>query len=204
MTASETRDWQLIQAWAGLPDGKGRPGPLTARKIIEKAGIVRGAAAEPPWLIEARRHMGLCEIPGPRHNNFIAKGWARLGAGWFNDDETPWCGFFVAHCIDAAGLPWPERGLFARARAWLDYGRPCAGVPGAIAVFGRSGGGHVGFAVGQSASSIYVLGGNQANAVNIMPIGRNRLLGYRWPSGSEAGRTVLPTMSGGTLSRNEA
>lgn len=162
------------------------------------------SSADPPWLAIARTLIGQREIKGPTHNNWIAKGWARLDAGWFNDDETPWCGFFVAHCIDAAGLPYPGKGLFARAKAWLDWGEPVQPVLGAVAVFGRDGGGHVGFAVGESASHIYVLGGNQGNMVNIMPIAKDRLLGFRWPSSMAPPDAPLPRMSGGTVSRNEA
>lgn len=161
-------------------------------------------AGEPPWLAVARSLLGTREIPGPSHNGFIAKGWARLGAGWFNDDETPWCGFFVAHCIDAAGLPYPGKGMFARAKAWLDWGKESRPVLGAVAVFGRAGGGHVGFVVGESAGELYILGGNQGNAVTITPIAKGRLLGFRWPASLPAGSQPLPRMSGGTVSRNEA
>jgi uncharacterized protein (TIGR02594 family) len=159
---------------------------------------------EPAWLAIARTLIGQREIPGPKHNSWIAKGWARLGAGWFSNDETPWCGFFVAHCIDAVGLPFPGKGLFARAKAWLDWGKPSKPVLGAVVVFGRAGGGHVGFLVGESASNWYVLGGNQANAVNITPIAKARALGYRWPASLPESSTLLPKMSGGTVSVNEA
>lgn len=158
----------------------------------------------PPWLTVARALIGTKEIPGPQHSSFIAKGWARLGAGWFNDDETPWCGFFVAHCVDAVGLPYPGKGLFARAKAWLDWGKPSQPVLGAVVVFGRSGGGHVGFLVGESAINFYVLGGNQANCVSITPIAKSRALGFRWPASLTASATPLPKMSGGTVSTNEA
>lgn len=156
------------------------------------------------WLDEARRLIGEKEIRGPRHNNWIAQGWARLGAGWFNDDETPWCGFFVAHCVDKDGLSYPGRGLFARAKAWLDWGEACQPCVGAVVVFGRNGGGHVGFLVGESASNYYVLGGNQRNEVNIMPIAKSRKLGFRWPKGRTNPNTPLPARTGGIVSRNEA
>lgn len=161
-------------------------------------------AKEPPWLIEARSLMGTREIVGPKHNGFISKGWARLGAPWFNDDETPWCGLFIAHCMEKVGLPYPGKGMFARALAWADWGKSSDPVVGAVAVFGRTGGGHVGFAVGQGAGVVYVLGGNQSNAVNIMPIARSRLVGFRWPAGLSSGTIALPAMTGGTVSRNEA
>jgi hypothetical protein len=70
--------------------------------------------------------------------------------------------------------------------------------------FGRSGGGHVGFVVGESASNLYILGGNQSNAVNIMPIAKTRLIATRWPASLPAGSTEPPRMSGGAISANEA
>lgn len=162
------------------------------------------AAAEPAWLIEARSLMGTKEIPGPKHNSWIAGQWAKLGASWFNDDETPWCGLFVAHCMQVAGQPFPGKGQFARALAWNDWGKPCGLILGAVCVFGRSGGGHVGFLVGESADRLYVLGGNQSNAVNIMPIAKARLVGTRWPAALPLGTAKPARMSGGVVSVNEA
>lgn len=179
-----------------------RPAPAGRATTIPATAAPAGP--EPRWLDVARGLLGTREIPGPTHSGFIAKGWARLGAPWFNDDETPWCGFFVAHCIDAAGFPYPRRGLFARARAWLDWGEACDPVMGAVVVFGRAGGGHVGFLVGQSATHLYVLGGNQSNAVTIAPIAKTRALGFRWPAGLPHGTVELTAMSGGAISTNEA
>lgn len=161
-------------------------------------------APEPRWLAVGRPLIGTREIPGPKHAGFIAQGWVRLGAPWFNDDETPWCGLFVAHCLDAAGLPIPSKGMFARARSWLDWGNAHPPVLGAVAVFGRAGGGHVGFVVGQSRDNLYILGGNQSNMVSIAPIARSRLLGCRWPASEPASAIAAPPMSGGTISTNEA
>jgi uncharacterized protein (TIGR02594 family) len=181
-------------------------------QALDKLGVPRNDAApaplppadEPRWVAISRQLLGTREVVGPAHNNFISKGWARLGAGWFNDDETPWCGFFVAHCIDAAGLEYPGKGAFARAKAWLDWGKPCRPVLGAVTVFGRDGGGHVGFLVGTSADNLYILGGNQGNQVSITPLAKSRALGFRWPSSLPVSTTMPPPMSGGTVSRNEA
>lgn len=159
-------------------------------------------ASDPRWMIEARKLIGAAEIPGPKHNPWIVAGWKRLGAGWFTDDETPWCGLFVAHCIEAAGLPYPK--LFPRAKAWADWGQPCSPTVGAVVVFGRQGGGHVGFLVGESPTDYYVLGGNQSNAVNIMPIAKHRMLAIRWPASLGKPHPGLPKMTGGTVSVNEA
>lgn len=184
--------------------GKVTQAQVNALNSAIDAGFGKKATNEPAWMVEARKMMGQREIKGPKHNNWIAKGWARLGASWFNNDETPWCGFFVAHCMDKAGLPYPGGGLFARAKAWLDWGVPCQPCLGAVIVFGRSGGGHVGFVVGEGQSTYYVLGGNQRDAVNIMPIAKSRYLGCRWPKGVKNPATKLPSMTGGIVSRNEA
>jgi hypothetical protein len=73
-----------------------------------------------------------------------------------------------------------------------------------VAVFGRDGGGHVGFVVGESAAHLHILGGNQSNSVSIAPIAKRRLLGLRWPRGHPSGTIKLPRMAGGGISRNEA
>lgn len=156
---------------------------------------------EPAWLVEARRHMGTKEIAGPQHNAKIL-GWIKALGGWFKDDETPWCGTFAGICMKTAGQVIPQH--WYRAKDWMNWGRSCPARVGAVAVFGRSGGGHVGFVVGESRDNYYVLGGNQSNAVNIMPIAKSRLLGFRWPKGVPVSSASLPAMSGGTVSRNEA
>lgn len=157
----------------------------------------------PRWLRVAKSFDGLKEIRGPKHNKTII-GWLDKLKAWWRDDETPWCGVFVAHCMQDAGLPYPS--LYMRARSWADYGallRPDRLAPGAILVFERAGGGHVGFYVGEDSQFYYVLGGNQANAVNVMRLGKTRLVASRWPRGEPVtGRPVF--MSGGNISTNEA
>ena len=174
--------------------------------LMDAAGIARASQAakptEPAWLVEARNQIGQKEIPGPKHNRWIVEGWKRLGAGWFADDETPWCGLFVAHCVEKAGLPFPK--TFPRALAWADWGKTCPPAVGAVVVFKRQGGGHVGFLVGESLANYYVLGGNQSNAVNIMPLAKSRAVAIRWPASHALPNAGLPKMTGGVVSTNEA
>ena len=157
----------------------------------------------PLWLQVAEKHKGLKEIPGPKHSPVIL-GWLRDLKAWWAEDETPWCGTFVAHCMREAGLPIPK--LWFRAKAWSDYGsllRPDRLAPGAILVFGRQGGGHVGFYVGEDAGHYFVLGGNQSNGVNVMKLGKSRLVASRWPKDVPVtGKPVR--MAGGVISTNEA
>ena len=158
---------------------------------------------KPKWLKIAETYTGLAEIRGPKHNKVIL-GWLdKLGA-WWRNDETPWCGVFVAHCLDFVDQPYPT--MYMRAKAWADYGsllRRDRLAPGAILVFDRAGGGHVGFYVGEDAGHYFVLGGNQGNAVNVMKLGKSRLLASRWPKGEPViGKPVY--MKGGKVSTDEA
>lgn len=142
-------------------------------------------ASEPAWLTAARAKLGTREILGPTHNNALLA-FLNTAAKWngvvWRDDEMPWCGGFVAACLVAAGVE-PVK-IAARAKSWAGWGallRPSRLAPGAVLVFEREGGGHVGFYVGEDASTYHVLGGNQGNAVSITRIAKSRLVASRWP-----------------------
>jgi uncharacterized protein (TIGR02594 family) len=128
----------------------------------------------PEWMVEARKWIGLKEIPGKDHNPTIIN-WLTSLKAWWRDDETPWCGTFVAHCLRTAGIQPPKD--WYRAKAYADFGYKDvlkayykSGVPvGAIGVKSRTGGGHVFFVVSNSLDGnfVYGLGGNQNNSVSI-------------------------------------
>lgn len=165
---------------------------------------------EPAWLLAAREKLGTRELPGPTHNSKLIA-FLNTAARWngvvWKDDEMPWCGGFVAACLVAAGVE-PVK-LAARAKSWAEYGarlRTDRLAPGAILVFGREGGGHVGFYVGEDATAYHVLGGNQGNCVSITRIAKSRLIASRWPRGVPVtgGPIKMTTTAGLPLSRNEA
>jgi hypothetical protein len=83
------------------------------------------------------------------------------------------------------------------ARNWLLFGQDVKPVTGAVLVFERGSGGHVGCAVGQDDSHFFVLGGNQSDAVTIARIAKSRLLGARWPATYPPRLQRLPTMKPG-------
>lgn len=162
---------------------------------------------EPSWVIEARTHIGLKEIPGPKHNPTILK-WAnslgrKLGIS-VTDDETPWCGTFVAHCMQVAKVDPPP--IAVRAKSWATWGEPMTrAIYGAVLVFERPGGGHVGLYVGEDLAAYHVLGGNQSNSVNITRIEKARCIAIRWPSYVPVtGNPLLLAANGSPLSTNEA
>lgn len=160
---------------------------------------------KPLWIVEANRHMGLKEIKGAKTNNFIAI-WLKNLKAWWTDDETPWCGTFVAHCIQTCNLKLPKDWM--RAKAWLNWGQALIKpLVGCVVVFERKGGGHVGFVIGRDKSgNLMVLGGNQGDSVKISPFSEDRVVGYRWPTEiSKPVYSPLPLLeSDGKLSTNEA
>ncbi|WP_165384324.1 TIGR02594 family protein [Sphingomonas paucimobilis] len=164
---------------------------------------------EPTWLTAGRAKLGVREAPGPANNPTIM-GWAKtLGAKVlgiaFNGDATPWCGLFAAKCVNEVGLAPPP--IAIRAKSWATWGKPVAAsalAPGAVLVFERAGGGHVGFYVGEDATAYHVLGGNQRDAVTIVPIAKGRCIARRWPAGLPVIGKPVRLAAGPALSVNEA
>ena len=72
-------------------------------------------------------------------------------------------------------------------------------INGAVLVFERGTGGHVGFAIGQDDTHFYVLGGNQSDAATIARIAKSRLLSARWPATVPVRPQRLPTMTSGAF-----
>lgn len=144
------------------------------------------------WIDEAMKYVGLKEIPGKSHNPTIINWLVALGA-WWKEDETPWCGTFVAHVLRQTGRHVPKH--WYRAKAWLDAGTSLNGPAyGCLAIFDRKGGGHVGFVVGKDKmGNLMILGGNQNNEVSIRPFSQTRLVGYVWPSTGD-GKRSWPTL----------
>ena len=117
------------------------------------------------WMIEAQSLIGEREIVGSKHNLKILSWLKRLKASWAND-ETPWCGAFIAHCLDVAGIAVPK--YWYRALDYLNY-RNTLPKPayGCVAIKKRKGGGHVCFVAGRDkrTGKLVCLGGNQGNTV---------------------------------------
>lgn len=158
-------------------------------------------------LAVARQYIGVREIPGRKHNPTILK-WANRAARFLGvavtDDETPWCGTFIAFCALEAGFAPPA--IAVRAKSWATWGQSLpAPVMGAVLVFQREGGGHVGLYTGETATHYRVLGGNQSNAVNEMLLAKNRCIAIRWPAGVPVfGKRVHLASGGAPVSENEA
>ena len=151
-----------------------------------------------PWITEAKSALGRNEA---RDRSWLMDWLKRDGRSLGDPGKNPWCGDFVETCI-RIGLPDEPllRALGTNpywARNWLLFGLETKPVPGAVLIFGRGSGGHVGFAVGQDDTHFFVLGGNQSDAVTIARIAKSRLLGARWPATFPPRLQRLPTMKPG-------
>lgn len=95
------------------------------------------------------------------------------------EDEVPWCASFVCWVLATAGL---KHTASARAKDYATYGRRGTGAVGDIAVFTRAGGGHVGFIAKpykKGDKYIYLLGGNQGDAVTYKNYSAGNLIAIR-------------------------
>lgn len=180
----------------GLIDGKEGPKTLAAARAYVEARSGGKAASDLPWMVEARSVFGLHEV----RDNAKLKAWLKSDGKTLGDPSAlPWCGDFVATCV-AKTLPGePMSGALGVnpywARNWTMLGKPVKPTYGAILVFSRDGGGHVGFAVGEDNDSFFVLGGNQGDSVSIVRIHKSRLVGCRWPDTFPHAHKPLPRMS---------
>ncbi|TXI86724.1 MAG: TIGR02594 family protein [Chryseobacterium sp.] len=145
--------------------------------------------SELAWMAEARKHIGVKEVPG-KDNNPTIIGWLKILKAAWSDDSTPWCASFAAISLLRANRFVPKEKF--RALAYLDAGiRLSRPAYGCIVVFKRDGGGHVGFVAGKDKSgNLMVLGGNQNDMVCISPFKFDRVVGYVWPALSNGQQTT--------------
>lgn len=114
-----------------------------------------------------------------------------LDQSWPEHDEVPWCAGFINLVAFNAGL---ERSKSLLARSFLAVGLPIdldhARVGNDIVILKRGAGdqpgpsnltasGHVGLFAAATPSAVFLLGGNQNDAVNIREYPIGRLLGVR-------------------------
>ena len=136
---------------------------------------------QPAWLTAAWAQFGVREVAGSGHASRVVKYFRDAGHSQITNDETPWCAAFVGAMLERSELAGTGSLL---ARSYLKWGVAIDEPKlGAIAVLTRGsdpGAGHVGFYLGASDDKIFLLGGNQGDAVSVAPFARDRVLGFRW------------------------
>lgn len=124
---------------------------------------------------------GTKEIAGLLHNAEVVKYFKEIGQGWVKDDETAWCAAFLNWCLKKSGRVFLNT---LNARSFLNYASSTTQPKlGDIVILWRyakvSPYGHVGFYISETKNDIFILGGNQANEVNISRYPKTQLLDYR-------------------------
>lgn len=163
----------------------------------------------PKVVAEGLAFIGVQEVVGAIHSPVIL-GWAKaLGLEKiYTNDELAWCGLFHAWVLTRSGKFIPLKGWdLLRAQKYQAFGvKVKEPMLGDTLVFGRTGGGHVGTYIAESATTYHVLGGNQSNRVSIIEIAKDRLLAARRPvyQAQPAGVKKYVLSSSGQLSTNEA
>ena len=170
-------------------------GPMTAGALDALAGTPPSTTVSvharsdfdeaPIWFQTALHEVGVHEVgdnAGPDVRRYIDD--AHVGA-----EGEPWCAIFANAMFEINGIPGTRSASSQSFRNHPNF-VPLAGPAlGAVAVFWRqsknSGLGHVGFYRGEAGDRIYVLGGNEADQVQIEGLPKDSrsfgLVGYWWP-----------------------
>lgn len=148
---------------------------------------------QPAWLSEAWAEFGQAERAGSAHNPRVVKLYKDAGHPSVDNDEVAWCAAFVGACLQRSGITATGSLM---ARSYATWGKPATEPEyGAIAVLTRTADpalGHVGFVVGATPDTLFLLGGNQSDAVSVAAFPRSRLLATRWPAETEHASPPAP------------
>ena len=149
----------------------------------------------------AQRFVGIRETAGAASTPIVVA-MLRLDQAWPAGDEVAWCSAFVNLIAWLLRLP---RSKSLAARSWLTVGQPVAlerAVAGFdVVVLTRGTGaqpgadvleapGHVGFFAGVepgAGGDVWILGGNQGDAVSVALFPRSRVIGVRRLEALEGG-----------------
>ena len=134
---------------------------------------------QPDWVAAGLKDVGFHEIG---NNQGIESFIAQAKCGHVGD---PWCAIWANAKLEVSGIRGtrsPSSQSFRHDANFVELDGPALG---AIAVYWRqsrdSGLGHVGFYMGETATEILTLGGNESDAVRVQFEPRAKLFGYWWP-----------------------
>ena len=163
----------------------------------------------PRMLREALALYGTKEVPGSGNNPEILA-WAKeIGEAGYSQDETAWCGLYVAVCAKRADWEYRPADSPLWARSWAEWGTPQkVAMLGDVLVFPRGSGGHVALYVGEDDTHYHILGGNQSDQINIVRKAKKPILAIRrapWRVSQPANvRRVFLSSAGAPVSSKEA
>jgi uncharacterized protein (TIGR02594 family) len=133
---------------------------------------------------------GVAEVRGPGSSKSVLNYFRENGRAEVMSDEVPWCAAFYFWCLDKAGIDISsiakeDRLLaFSATRLGTRLKEPRVGCGVVMKRYNPDGtlaGHHVGFVTAWTERTIFILGGNQANAVNEMERKRTDDMIFMWP-----------------------
>ena len=155
---------------------------------IDEAGDLPAINPEhsPLWMQWMFKADGTKEYPGEPNNpmimrsvEVIAERWPDLAsyARTYREDATPWCGLAAAWAMTKANIKPPKE--FLSSKAWRTFGFDIKTPELGCVVCLES---HVALFHHQTGSTIYLMGGNQSDMVNLCPFKESEIVACRWPN----------------------
>lgn len=146
---------------------------------------------EPAWFKLAVAEIGTVEGVGDLDNPKVLAYYRDAGHPEIDHDAVAWCAAFACAILERAGFRSPRS---LAARSFLQWGKELSEpYVGCIAVLSRgksSWEGHVGFVAQWDEKNVWLVGGNQGDAVKVQAFPRSRVLGFREPITPENSRTI--------------
>lgn len=126
-------------------------------------------------MAKARAELGEHEVVGGENSRIIMyDSFTTLKA---SVDETPWCAAFLCYVFSGGTRS-------AAADSYLVWGQHLERfIPGCVIVTKVQEGHHVTLGVKEEGAYFDGLGGNERDAVSIVPFHKANVLAYRWPPG---------------------
>lgn len=145
-----------------------------------------------PWFELAKTEIGVREAPGPANDARVLAYYADAGHPDIRSESVSWCAAYTCAMLERSGHASPKN---LAARSFLQWGKPLDHPEvGAVAVLTRgdpkSWTGHVGFVWAWDETRVWLLGGNQGDAVSVAAFPLSAVLGYRVPVTPGNSRTI--------------
>lgn len=141
------------------------------------------------WIDRAENELG---VKRGTNTDRIVKYWSDFRMSGIKNDKVSWCSAFIGAMLESVGINTNsnDSNIYKKrtkdsSQYWLYWDKGHAVEPcyGCIAVMTRSGGGHVGFLIGEDGDNWVLLGGNQGSAVSIAKFPKSRFVGFIMPNG---------------------
>lgn len=164
-------------------------------------GLIVGGASNSlkssqEWIDVAEKEIG---VKRGSHTKRIIEYWSMFRMNGIKDEKVSWCSAFVGAMLESVGINTNsnDKSIYQKrtkdsSQYWLHWDKGHAVDPcyGCIAVMTRSGGGHVGFLIGEDGDNWVLLGGNQGSAVSIAKFPKSRFVGFIMPNGYNSDRPI--------------